>query len=375
MPVWSQAHSERPASEQGLIRMLHLDPVLMTTLLIIAALGLVTLYSASGESLEQVQRQMFRIGLGLGIVVAIAQIPPRTFETLAPWLYGLGLGLLFAVVFFGETGKGAQRWLDFGIFRFQPSEIMKLAVPLALAWVISSHPLPPDRPRLLTCFILLGLPVVIIALQPDLGTAVVTACAGLFVIFLSGLRWRTIGFAGIAIVAAMPLLWYILHDYQRSRILTFLNPERDPLGAGYHIIQSKIAIGSGGIFGKGWLEGTQSQLQFLPERATDFIFAVYAEEFGLAGVLSLLALYLIIILRGLYIARHAQGVFNSLVAGSISLAMFTYVFVNIGMVTGLLPVVGLPLPLFSHGGTALVTVLAGMGILMSIHTHRTLLAR
>lgn len=374
MPVWQQIPAERPAAEQGLLRTLHLDPILLGGVLILCGLGLFTLYSATGESMDRVQAQMLRLMVGLGLLFAVAQIHPRNYEALAPWLYATGFVLLLLVFVTGDIGKGAQRWLDLGIIRFQPSEMMKLAVPLMMAWVIAWQPLPPSPARTLLCFALLALPVVLIALQPDLGTAVLTACAGLFVIFLSGLRWRTILAAGGLMVFTLPLLWYVLHDYQRSRILTFLNPERDPLGAGYHIIQSKIAIGSGGLFGKGWLEGTQSQLRFLPERATDFIFAVYAEEFGLAGVLFLLAVYLIVILRGLYIAHQAQGVFNRLLAGSISLILFTYVFVNIGMVTGLLPVVGLPLPLFSYGGTSVVTILAGIGMLMSIQTHRKLLA-
>lgn len=284
------------------------------------------------------------------------------------------MALLVAVLAVGDISMGAQRWLDLGVVRFQPSEIMKLAVPMMVAWYLADHHLPPDGLRLIVTALIVVIPTLLIAKQPDLGTALLVASAGTFVVFLSGIRWRYILLLAVLAAAAAPALWYLLHDYQRQRVLTFLDPENDPLGAGYHIIQSKIAIGSGGIYGKGWMNGTQSHLDFLPERTTDFIFAVFGEEFGMIGILLLLLLYLIIVLRCLYIATQAQETFTRLLAGSLGLTFFVYMFVNMGMVTGLLPVVGVPLPLISYGGTSLVTLLAAFGILMSIHTHRRLLA-
>ena len=294
-------------------------------------------------------------------------------KDMAYWIYGAGLILLIAVLLVGEEGKGAQRWLNLGVVRFQPSELMKIAVPLLVAAYLAERPLPPTFSRLTVCFLMVVIPALLIAKQPDLGTALLIASSGLIVIFLSGISWKLIISFLLAAASALPVLWYAMHDYQRQRVLTFLNPESDPLGSGYHIIQSKIAIGSGGLFGRGWLEGTQSQLAFLPERSTDFIFSVIAEEFGLVGVGLLLLLYLAIAGRGLYIASQAQSSFARLLAGSISLTFLVYVIVNVGMVTGLLPVVGVPLPLVSYGGTSMVTLLAGFGILMSIHTHRRMM--
>jgi rod shape determining protein RodA len=291
-----------------------------------------------------------------------------------PWIFAVGLALLLAVLVFGEIGKGAQRWLNLGFFRFQPSEIMKIAVPVMTAWYLSDKTLPPSSKHLAVSLVLILMPALMIAKQPDLGTSLLVFSAGLFVILLAGMQWRLIF---TFIVLAIPFTWllwkYGMHDYQKGRVLTLLDPEREPLGAGYHIIQSKIAIGSGGIYGKGWLNGTQSHLDFLPESSTDFIFAVFSEEFGLIGTIVLLLLYLAIVARGLYIANQAQNTFNRLIAGSITLTFFVYIFVNIGMVIGILPVVGLPLPLISYGGTSMVTLMAGFGILMSIHTHRKLL--
>ena len=281
--------------------------------------------------------------------------------------------MLIAVLVFSEVGKGAQRWLDLGVIRFQPSEMVKLAVPLMIAWYLAEKRLPPTWQRLGVAALMIIVPVLLIAKQPDLGTSLLVASAGIFVLFLAGISWRLIGALMVTGAATAPIAWYLMRDYQRQRVLTFLDPEKDPLGAGYHIIQSKIAIGSGGLYGKGWLNGTQSQLDFLPERHTDFIFAVLSEEFGLIGVLLLLGVYLFIIARGLYIATRAQDTFTRLLAGSLTLVFFVYLFVNTGMVTGLLPVVGVPLPLVSYGGTSLVTLMAGFGILMSIHTHRRLL--
>ncbi len=359
----------------GWLNRLHLDAPLLLALLGTVSGGLFILYSASGEDLQQVARQGARLGISFAVMVAIAQVSPQTLRRWTPRIFGFGVALLVAVLLIGEIGKGAQRWLDLGIVRFQPSEMMKIAVPMMVAWHLSDAALPPSRWRLLFSALLIGLPVIMVVKQPDLGTALLIGSAGFFTLFLAGLRWRLL--LGIALIGAAlvyPVWHYVLHDYQRDRVHTFLNPERDPLGAGYHIIQSKIAVGSGGTYGKGWLNGTQSQLDFLPERHTDFIFAVYAEEFGLIGALLLLAAYLFIVIRGMVIAMQAQDTYSRLLAGSLSLTFFVYVFVNIGMVIGLLPVVGLPLPLVSYGGTSMVTVLAGFGILMSIQTHRKLLS-
>ena len=362
-----------PNRRQGLLAVFHIDLPLLVGLLLLSGFGLIVLYSASGENIDQVERQAVRIVLALAIMLAIAQVNPATLRRWSPWLYGVGLVMLIAVLVFGEVGKGAQRWLDLGIVRFQPSEMVKLAVPLMVAWYLAEKRLPPSWQRLTAAALMITVPVLLIAKQPDLGTSLLVACAGIFVLFLAGISWRLIGGLVVAGAAAAPVAWYLMRDYQRQRVLTFLDPEKDPLGAGYHIIQSKIAIGSGGLYGKGWLNGTQSQLDFLPERHTDFIFAVLSEEFGLIGVLALLSLYLFVIARGLYIATRAQDTFARLLAGSLTLVFFVYLFVNTGMVTGLLPVVGVPLPLVSYGGTSLVTLMAGFGMLMSIHTHRRLL--
>ena len=362
-----------PNRRQGLLAVFHIDLPLLAGLLLLCGFGLVVLYSASGENLDQLQRQALRILLAFAVMLAVAQLNPATLRRWSPWLYLVGLLMLIAVLLFGEIGKGAQRWLDLGIVRFQPSELVKLAVPMMIAWYLAEKRLPPSWQRLLAAALMIVVPVLLIAKQPDLGTALLVASAGVFVLFLAGISWRLIGGLAVAAACAAPVIWYLMRDYQRQRVLTFLDPEKDPLGAGYHIIQSKIAIGSGGLYGKGWLNGTQSQLDFLPERHTDFIFAVLSEEFGLIGVLILLAMYLFVIGRGLYIATRAQDTFTRLLAGSMTLVFFVYLFVNTGMVAGLMPVVGVPLPLVSYGGTSLVTLMAGFGILMSIHTHRRLL--
>ncbi len=373
--VLSGSRPPRLTATARLLGRLHLDGMLLAGILALMALGLLVLYSAVGQSEALVLRQVIRLLVALAAMLLIAQLPPAWFRRLAPWLFTGGLLLLALVLYTGDVGKGARRWLDLGL-RFQPSEIMKLALPMMLAWLLHDRPLPPRFGTLLLCLLLTLLPVAMIALQPDLGTAILIALAGAAVIFLAGIGIAYILSAiGLALVS-LPALWYFLmHDYQRDRVLTLLDPDRDPLGAGYHIIQSKIAIGSGGLFGKGWLNGSQAQLEFLPERSTDFIFAVIGEEFGLLGALSVLLLYLLIVARGLVIAATAQDTFSRLLAGSISLTFFFYVFVNTGMVTGLLPVVGVPLPLISAGGTSMVTLLVGFGILMSIQTHRKLLAR
>lgn len=363
----------QPARPSGLLAWLHIDLPLLTGLLLLVALGLAVLYSASDQKMVLVQKQLIRLGVGFFAMVLLAQIHPHHLRRWSPALYLIGILMLLAVILFGEHGKGAQRWLDLGLVRFQPSEMFKLTLPMTIAWFLADKRLPPTLPRLLVAGLLTLVPVLLIAKQPDLGTALLVASAGAISLFLAGISWYLIGAIGLAMAALGPLAWYLMHDYQRQRVLTFLNPESDPLGTGYHIIQSKIAIGSGGIGGKGWLNGTQSHLEFLPERHTDFIFAVISEEFGLVGVLALLSLYLFIILRGLYIATQAQDTYSRILGGALSLVFFVYLFVNAGMVSGLLPVVGVPLPLISYGGTSLVTILIGFGILMSIHTHRKLL--
>ena len=368
-PRWGDRRKSRL-----LVRGLHLDWPLLVGLVLLSAVGLAILYSASGLDSELVLRQLFRLGIAFGIMFILAQIPSHHLVLWAPWIYSLGILLLLAVLLFGDEGKGAQRWLDMGVFRFQPSEIMKLSVPIMLAWYLAENPLPPTRKYLAYALLLVIVPTGLIAKEPDLGTALLIAASGIFVLLFSGISWKyVIGFL-LLVSACTPLLWYKLHDYQRTRVLTFLNPENDPLGSGYHIIQSKIAIGSGGVYGKGWLNGSQAHLEFLPERTTDFIFAVISEEFGFIGIIVLLMLYLFIIVRCLYISTQAQDTFARLLSGSITLTFFVYMFVNICMVSGLLPVVGLPLPLISYGGTSMVTLMASFGILMSIHTHRRLLS-
>ncbi|MGB1880589.1 MAG: rod shape-determining protein RodA [Gammaproteobacteria bacterium] len=348
---------------------LHLDASLLIAVTVTAMLGLVVLYSAGGQDTELLFKQGVRITLGFAVMFALAQISPRALLRLAPVFYLVGLALLVLVLFFG-SGRGAQRWLDLGVIRFQPSEIMKLAVPLTLAGFLGEQVLPPSKRVLVIALILVLLPATLIVKQPDLGTAILVASSGVFVIYFAGISWRIMRNGLLLGLAAAPLAWYALHDYQRRRILTLLDPESDPLGAGYHTIQATIAVGSGGIHGKGWLNGTQSHLEFLPERSTDFIFAVYCEEFGLLGVGVLMLAYTMIILRSLQIAVEAQDMFGRLVAASLTSTFFIYLFVNMGMVTGQLPVVGVPLPLVSFGGTSLVTLMASFGILMSVHTHR-----
>jgi len=370
----SGLRESNPTRAEGLLADLHLDLPLLTGLILLCGFGLVVLYSASGQDIGQIQRQLIRLGVAFIVMIVMAQVPPSQIRRWSPGLFGIGLVLLIAVLVAGQVGKGAQRWLDLGLFRFQPSELTKLAVPMMIAWFLAEKSLPPGWKRLAIAASMILVPVLLIAKQPDLGTSLLVASAGIFVLFLAGLSWRFI--AGM-IITAIPVGWVVwqwgMRDYQRDRVLTFLDPERDPLGTGYHIIQSKIAIGSGGLYGKGWMNGTQSHLEFLPERTTDFIFAVLSEEFGLAGILLLLMLYLLIILRGLYIATQAQDTYSRLLGGALTLVFFVYLFVNTGMVSGILPVVGVPLPLVSYGGTSLVTIMAGFGILMSIHTHRKLL--
>ncbi len=363
-----------------LLGRLHLDGQLLFGIAAVTSLGLLILYSASGQSLDMTLAQFYRFGLGLVAMVALAQVAPKYLRMFAPWIYVLGVVLLVVVEIVGDIGKGAQRWLDLGLVRFQPSEIMKLALPLMCAWFLHERPLPPRLGivLLLTAFILV--PVGLIVLQPDLGTSILIAASGFFLLFMAGLSWWimvpifAIGIVGGWFVADFDRCAHAFHDYQCQRVQTLIDPTTDPLGAGYHTIQGTIAIGSGGIYGKGWMNGSQAQLEFLPERSTDFIFAVVGEEFGLLGLLTLLGLYLFIIARGVFMAQECQDTFARLVAGTLSFTFFVYVFVNAGMVSGLLPVVGVPLPLVSYGGTSMVTLMAGFGILMSLHSHRKLIS-
>ena len=360
--------------ERTLSERLHLDVPLLSGLALLCAMGLVILYSAGGQDTGVVLRQGVRMLGAFGLLFLAAQLPPAKLARWSAGIYVLGILLLAVVLLFGDVGRGAQRWLDLGILRFQPSELMKLAVPMVLAWLLAEGGVPPSFGRVCLSCVLIILPVALIARQPDLGTALLVACAGFAVLFVGGLNLRAIlGFLLLGGVA-MPVLWHFLHDYQRLRVLMFLDPQQDPLGAGYHIIQSQIAIGSGGIYGKGWLNGTQSHLEFLPERSTDFIFAVYCEEFGLMGAMLLICLYAFIISRGLYIALNSQHTFGRLLGAGIVMTFFVYIVVNMGMVSGQVPVVGIPLPLVSLGGTSLVTLMIGFGLLMAIHTHRRFLA-
>ena len=355
-----------------LLRKLHIDGPLLVGLLLICGLGLFVLYSAVGESNRLLINQAVRLGVAFIAMLIVAQLPPGFLRRWTPWGYLLGLVLLVLVLTKGDVGQGARRWLDLGI-RFQPSEAMKLGVPMMAAWFLHDRHIPPKIGHLAIIAVLIIVPTVLIARQPDLGTALLIAASGIIVIVLAGMSFRLIVGLGIAAIPGAMVLWNFMKDYQKQRVLTLLDPDSDPLGAGYNIIQSKIAIGSGGTFGKGWTNGSQAQLEFLPERDTDFIFAVLGEEFGLLGALTLLTLYMFVIGRGLYIAVQAHDTFSRLLAGSISLTFMVYVFVNTAMVTGLVPVVGIPLPLVSFGGTSMVTLMAGFGILMSIHSHRKLL--
>jgi rod shape determining protein RodA len=350
----------------------HLDRHLLTLVAILLVMGLLTLYSAAGASLERVAAQMASISVALVVMWIAANVPLHYLSRIALPLYVLGLVLLIAVAAFGEIVNGARRWLDLGFTRIQPSELMKIAVPLMLAWYFDRYEAVLKMRDFAVGALLVLMPVLLIAQQPDLGTALLVTAAGFFVLFLAGLSWKILVGLTLAGGASLPFLWSMLHDYQRQRVLTLLDPSQDPLGAGYHTIQSTIALGSGGVFGKGWLNGTQSHLDFLPERTTDFIFAVYAEEFGLFGNLVLMVLFLLVVGRGLVIAANAPTLFTRLLAGAITLTFFTYAIVNMGMVSGILPIVGVPLPLISYGGNSLVTILFSVGLLMSIHTHRRL---
>ncbi|MGC1387578.1 MAG: rod shape-determining protein RodA [Steroidobacteraceae bacterium] len=356
------------------LRALGLDGPLTGVLAIIVCIGVLVVYSASGQNLKMVEHHLANIAIAVAALLALARLAtPQYLRLFAPIAYAIGILLLIVVAVTGHIGKGAQRWLDVGFIRFQPSEIMKLAVPMMCAWYMHERPLPPTLKDLIAMGIMIAVPTGMIVLQPDLGTALLIAASGLIVMLLAGMQFRIVLISLPLLAGAAWGAWHFIHDYQRQRILTFLNPETDPLGAGYHIIQSQIAIGSGGIFGKGYMNGSQAQLEFLPERSTDFIFAVIGEEFGLLGQLLILTLYGVVIGRALYLAMQGQDTFSRLTGGAIALSFFVYVFVNSGMVSGILPVVGVPLPMISYGGTSMVTLLAGFGILMALHSHRKLI--
>ena len=349
-----------------------IDPGLLVTILALSMLGLAVLFSASYENPARLLAQLANLGVALAAMWLVAQVSPQTIMRFAVPAYVIGLALLVAVALFGDLVNGARRWLHVSVVRFQPSEMMKLALPMMLAWYFHKNESTLRLRNFAAAAVLLAVPTALILRQPDLGTAALVGAAGFFVIFFAGISWRVLGVLGGLGLAIMPLAWGMLHDYQRRRVLTLLDPTQDPLGAGYHIIQSTIAVGSGGPWGKGWLNGTQAHLEFIPERHTDFIFAVYSEEFGLIGNVLLLVLYSFLVARGLMIAANAATVFARLMAGSIALMFFVYAFVNMGMVSGILPVVGVPLPFLSYGGTALLTLFIGAGILMSVQRHRKL---
>ncbi len=353
----------------AMVRRPRFDMPLAGALLLLAIVGLATQYSASDLDRDKAIAQGARLLLGGVLMALISRVPPSTLRNWTPWLFAGSVVLLILVAMHGE-GRGADRWLDLSIVRFQPSELLKLTMPMMVAWYLNQRPMPPSWTTLAVIALLIAIPAALIAKQPDLGTALLIVASGLFAVFLAGLAWWRIGLILGSVIAAAPVAWHFLHEYQRNRVRMLLDPESDPLGLGWHIIQSKIAVGSGGLWGKGWHHGTQSRLEFLPEHTTDFIFSVFAEEWGLIGVLLLLVLYLFIIGRSLWIAANAKDTYSRLLAGAISMAFFVYVIVNGGMITGILPVVGVPLPLVSYGGTSAVSLLAGFGVLMSIHAHR-----
>ncbi|MDY6456785.1 rod shape-determining protein RodA [Acinetobacter faecalis] len=350
----------------------HLDPWLCLYILLTALLGFITLYSASGQNILMLYKQMMSFGIGCIVMFSLAQIQPKVYETFTPFFYVLGLVALSLVFVIGEVRMGAQRWIDIpGFGSVQPSEFMKIAMPMMAAWFISRRGLPPSFLRIIFTLILIVLPFLMIAKQPDLGTSALVLASDMFVLFLSGLSWRLIVFAGTAVAVVVPFLWeFLLHDYQKKRVMTLFNPEADALGSGWNIIQSKIAIGSGGFSGKGFLSGTQSHLHYLPEGHTDFIIAAFSEEFGFIGIIILMLLYFAIIIRTMQISMYSLDNYGKLLSGGLGLAFFVYVFVNAGMVSGILPVTGIPLPFMSYGGTAIITLMASFGIVMSIYTHR-----
>jgi len=362
-----------PQTSSWIVRRLsHLDGILLTLVLLLLGISLAVIASASGQSPARISGHLVNMGLALGLMMVMANVPPHLLSKVGPPLYAAGLVLLVGVALFGEVRNGSRRWMNLGIVAFQPSELLKLALPLMLAWYFQRNEGVLRTRHFLVGGALLLLPFLLILRQPDLGTALMIGASGFYLLFFAGLPWKVI-LGGAALgTASLPVVWGLLHDYQQRRVLTLLDPTSDPLGDGYHIIQSTIAIGSGGLFGKGWMQGTQNQLDFIPERTTDFIFAVFGEEFGYLGVIFLVGLYVAIVARGLVIAARAPTLFGRLMAATLSLNLFTYMFVNMGMVSGILPVVGVPLPLMSYGGTALITLLMGVGILMSVASHRQL---
>lgn len=351
----------------------YIDGLLFAGVILLMLVGLVVLYSATGSNISRVSNQTINMLVALGIMWLVANVPLQQILRLALPMYVVGLGLLVGVALFGEIHNGARRWLDVGITRIQPSELMKLAVPLIMAWYFDKHEITLRLRDYAGATLLLLVPILLILRQPDLGTALLISASGFYVIFLAGLSWRILAGFFVTAACSAPIIWTFMLGYQRQRVMTLFDPSQDALGAGYHSIQSSIAIGSGGVVGKGWLNGTQTQLEFLPERSTDFIFAVFSEEFGLIGNVLLLTLYLAVIARCMVITANASTQFTRLIAGSITLTFCTYIFVNIGMVSGMLPVVGVPLPLISYGGTSMVTMLLGFGMLMSIQTHPKLM--
>ncbi|QJC29593.1 rod shape-determining protein RodA [Enterobacteriaceae endosymbiont of Plateumaris pusilla] len=353
------------------ISKLHIDLMLFICIILILFMSIIVLWSASGTNDYVLKNRLIQIIFGLILMIIIAQIPPKFFEQWAFILYFICIFLLIIVYLTGHSSKGAQRWLDLGFIKFQPSEIMKIAIPLVISKIVSKSIYPMPIKTYLKAIIFIIIPTILIINEPDLGTAVLIDISGLFILFLSGISWKIIFNSLLVIILIMPILWlFFIHDYQKERIFMLFHPEHDPLKAGYHIIQSKIAIGSGGLFGKGWLNGTQNQLKFLPERSTDFIFSVLAEEFGFTGILLLMILYMLLILRGIFLALKTEYFFGKIMISGIIIVLFFYIFINIGMVSGLLPVVGIPLPLFSYGGSSLIVILTSFGIIMSIHTHK-----
>ena len=360
--------------EVSLLKKIHVDGPLLGGILALSLIGYMALYSAGGQSTDLLIRRTIHLTIGLAVMLAVARIPPTRLSDASLWFYLFSLFLLALVLFFGETGKGAQRWLGLGPLRFQPSDLMKLALPMVVAMYLSRQLSPPGVKKVFMVLVLIAAPALLVSRQPDLGTALLIAVSGFAVLFIAGISWKLLTGFAVLMLSLAPVIWNLMHDYQKRRVLTFLDPEQDPLGAGYHIIQSKIALGSGGLYGKGWLNGTQSHLEFLPERTTDFIFAVFCEEFGLIGALVLVSLYLFIIVRALYISIQSRQLYGKLLGVGIIAGFFVYIAVNMGMVSGQLPVVGIPLPLISYGGTSMMTIMAGFGILMAVHTHKKILS-
>ncbi|MGQ5522615.1 rod shape-determining protein RodA [Chitinimonas sp. PSY-7] len=350
-----------------------IDPWLMLFSLMLISVSLATIYSASNESVAKVTSKLVSVGVALLAMWLVANLKPQKLMSLAPPIYIFGLVLLVGVAVFGDITNGARRWLDIGVARIQPSELMKLAVPMMLAWYFERHETNLRFKHFGVAALLIAVPMALVLKQPDLGTALLIAAAGFYVLFFAGLSWRVMAGMLVTFLCSVPVIWSHMHEYQRQRVMTLLDPMTDPLGKGYHTIQGMIAIGSGGVLGKGWLSGTQTHLDFIPERTTDFIFAVYSEEFGMLGNIVLLILFLCVIGRGLIIANNASSVFGRLLAGALTLSFFTYAMVNMGMVSGILPVVGVPLPLVSYGGTAMLSILIGFGMLMAIQRDRKLM--